>query len=240
MPPSIRCRPTARQPALSPRIEVLLIDLDDTLYPPGNGIWRLISDRIDAYMTDRLGLSTAEAGRLRSSYLEAQGTTLQGLMRDYEIDPSGYLTFVHDLDYPSLLGPDSELRQVLESLPQTKYIFTNASAEHARNVLDALQLEDLFSGIIDIVAVDYANKPDRMAYVRALELIGGPPPEVCLLADDRLVNLRSAHAMGMTTVLVGSGPGQDVDAQIDRLSELPHALPHLLDGNQFEQRRAHE
>jgi len=215
---------------------VLLIDLDDTLYPPGNGVWRLISDRIDAYMTDRLGLSTAEAGRLRSSYLEAQGTTLHGLMGDFEIDPSDYLTFVHDLDYPSLLSPDRELRRVLESLPQTKYIFTNASAEHARNVLDALRLEDLFSGIIDIVAVDYANKPDRIAYVRALELIGAPDPEACLLADDRSVNLRPAHAMGMTTVLVGPGARQDVDAQIDCLAELPHALPHLLDAGQSDGR----
>jgi len=187
-------------------------------------------------MTHKMGLSPAEAGRLRSSYLEAQGTTLQGLMRDFEIDPSDYLTYVHKLDYPSLISPDSELRQVLESLPQKKYVFTNASAEHARNVLDALQLADLFSGIIDIVAVGYANKPDRIAYVRALELIGSPAPEVCLLADDHLENLRPAHAMGMTTVLVGSRTSQDVDVQIDRLAELPRALPHLMDGVRPEER----
>jgi hypothetical protein len=40
----------------------------------------------------------------------------------------------------------------------------------------------------------------------------------------------------MTTVLVGSGNEQGVDAQIDRLAELPQALPHLLDADRSEER----
>ncbi len=229
-------RAASRTSILTSLIEILLIDLDDTLYPPGNGVWRLISDRIDDYMIDRMELPPEEARRLRSNYLEAQGTTLKGLMGDFDIDPSDYLTFVHQLDYPSLIHPDAELRQMLESLPQVKYVFTNASAEHARKVLAALGLTDVFSGIIDIVALGYANKPEHLAYVRALELIGSPDPQGCLMADDRLENLLPARAMGMTTVLVGSGAGMGVDAgvdvRIDRLADLPSVLPHLRDGPQ--------
>ncbi len=192
--------------------------------------WQLISKRIDSYMTNKMGLSQDEAARLRSRYLEAQGTTLKGLMRDFDIDPSDYLAYVHQLDYPRLIQPDPELRKSLESLPQTKYIFTNASAAHAYHVLDALGLTDQFRGVIDVVAMGYANKPDEIAYIRALELIGSPDPETCLMADDRLQNLLPAHAMGMTTVLVGPKTPGEADIHLDRLAELPSAMPSLLDG----------
>lgn len=217
-----------------PTIETLLVDLDDTLYPSDNGVWKRISKRIDAYMADRMGIPPGEAKRLRSSYLEAQGTTLRGLMQDFNIDPLDYLTFVHQLDYQAVILPDPELRSALESLPQAKYVFTNASASHAQSVLAALRMTDAFSGIIDIVAIGYANKPEPLAYTRALELIGSPSPETCLLADDRIENLRPAKAMGMTTVLVGGRALEGADLQIEHLAELPNALPRLLEAAHHE------
>lgn len=180
-------------------------------------------------MTERMGLSVDEARRLRSAYLEAQGTTLKGLMGDFQIDPADYLTYVHQLDYHALLHPDPELRQALISLPQTKYVFTNASAEHAHNVLAALRLTDVFQGVIDIVAMGYANKPEATAYAFALEFVGAPA-EACLMADDRVANLLPAAALGMTTVLVGDGDSINVDISVDRLAHLPNALPQLLQG----------
>ena len=228
-----RPQPEARTRPLDPLIETLLIDLDDTLYPPDNGVWQIISERIDAYMTDRLGLPLEEARRLRSVYLDAQGTTLKGLMGDFELDPSDYLAYVHQLDYSAFIHPDPVLRSALESLPQAKVVFTNASADHARYVLAALKLTDLFSEIIDIVALGYANKPDEEAYLRALDLIGSPAPASCLLADDRLVNLVPAKDLGMTTVLVGPANGSGADVHIERLSDLPRAMPQLLGGLPF-------
>jgi putative hydrolase of the HAD superfamily len=219
-----------RTSTLSTPIKTLLLDLDDTLYPPDNGVWRVVSDRIDSYMTDRLGLSSEEAQRLRTLYLDTQGTTLRGLMRDFQIDPPAYLDYVHQLDYERLIQFDPALRHALEALPQQKVVFTNASADHARKVLAALHLTDLFSGLVDIVALDYANKPEPEAYTRALALIGESHASACLIADDRIRNLLPARAMGMMTVLVGSGPTDEVDARIDRLADLPSALPSLLDG----------
>ena len=180
-------------------------------------------------MVNRIGLSPKEARTLRASYVGMHGTTLTGLMGDFPIDPADYLTYVHQLDYEALIHPDPELRRALEVLPQARYVFTNGSAEHARNTLDALRLTDLFRGIIDIVALDYANKPDPKSYTRALALIGAPDPEACLLADDRIQNLGAASALGMTTVLVGPGPSEAADARVDRLADLPNALPWLLD-----------
>jgi fumarylacetoacetase len=37
-------------------IDTLMIDLDDTLYPPSTGVWGLIGERIDLFMQERVGL----------------------------------------------------------------------------------------------------------------------------------------------------------------------------------------
>jgi putative hydrolase of the HAD superfamily len=209
-------------------IQILLIDLDDTVYPPGNGLWEQISTRIDAYMRERLGLSSAEITFRRQRYVSAFGTTLTGLMHDFDIDPADYLEFVHQVDYAALLKPDPELREALLALPQSKSIFTNASREHALHVLEAVGLGGLFEHIIDIVSLDYRNKPLPEAYVRAVTLAGASTANACLMADDRPVNLAPARELGMTTVLVGPGPSQAADIHLGRLAELPQAIAALV------------
>ena len=86
---------------------------------------------------------------------------------------------------------------MLRSLPQRKIIFTNATVEHALNVLTILGCADLFECIIDVRAVDFISKPDPRAYSRILELIGARGDE-CVLIEDNARNLRPAKALGMT------------------------------------------
>ena len=78
-------------------LRVLLFDLDDTLYARACGLWPAIGQRINAYMVERMGLRPDEARALRQVYLEAYGTTLNGLRHEHGIDPVDYLAFVHDL-----------------------------------------------------------------------------------------------------------------------------------------------
>ncbi len=117
---------------------------------------------------------------------------------------------------------------MLESLPQKKWIFTNADADHAKRVLKVLGIEDCFSGIIDVRALDFLCKPDRKAYVRALDLAGEANPENCVLLDDSIRNLTPAHQLGYTTVLVGSTEQyQAADYSIESLKDLPQVFKQL-------------
>jgi putative hydrolase of the HAD superfamily len=209
-------------------IQHLLIDLDDTVYPPGNGLWEQITGRIDAYMSQKLGLSAAEIALRRAEYVATFGTTLTGLMRDFSIEPVDYLEFVHQVDYRAVLKPDKLLRQALLSLPQAKAIFTNASRDHAEHVLAALGLQGVFNHILDIVSLGYVNKPMPEAYQRAVALVGADSPRACLMADDRAINLAPARDLGMTTVMVGPGASNQADVHLVRLADLPQALPELL------------
>jgi putative hydrolase of the HAD superfamily len=183
-------------------VKHVLFDLDETLYPTETGIMDLISQRINEYMSLRLGIDPDDVASLRRQYYERYGTTGRGLSLHYDIDVQDYFEFVHDLPVEEILQPDARLDAMLESLGVEKAIFTNATARHARRVLRALQVHRHFGCIIGIVELEFVPKPDLRAYHKALELLRTRPEE-CLLIDDRARNLTPGHDLGMTTVLVG-------------------------------------
>lgn len=207
---------------------VLFFDLDDTLYPNTNGLWEAIRLRMTDYLRDPLGFAPGEIQEIRQSYYENYGTTLRGLQTHHEVDEDDYLAYVHDLPLEEFISPNPRLRSMLESLPQTKWIFTNADADHAKRVLKVLGIEDCFSGIIDVRALDFLCKPDKQAYIHALELAGEANPENCVLLDDSIRNLTPAHQLGYTTVLVGSTEqNQAADYSIESLKDLPQVFKQL-------------
>jgi putative hydrolase of the HAD superfamily len=207
---------------------VLFLDLDDTLYPPETGLWKAIRDRIQRYLTERMGFSQAEAERLRGQYLGQYGTTLEGLRRHHRVDVEDYLQFVHNVPIESALKPDPALRALLERIRARKVIFTNASLDHTKRVARALGIEGVIDQYIDIRALDFENKPRLAAYHRALQLTGNPPPPQCVMVEDRPVNLEPAKELGMLTVLVGARSGRDGRHRvIPSLHELLKAVPEL-------------
>ncbi len=206
----------------------MFFDLDDTLYPNTNGLWEAIRLRMTDYLRDTLGFAPGEIQEIRQSYYENYGTTLRGLQTHHEVDEDDYLAYVHDLPLEEFISPDPRLRSMLESLPQKKWIFTNADADHAKRVLKVLGIEDCFSGLIDVRALDFLCKPDRQAYVRALDLAGEANPENCVLLDDSIRNLTPAQQAGYTTVLVGSTEqNQAADYTIESLKDLPQVFKQL-------------
>ena len=189
-------------------IRHVLFDLDETMYPTETGIMDLISERINEYMSVRLGIHPDEVASLRRRYYERYGTTGRGLSLHHDVDAQDYFQFVHDLPVEEILKPDARLDEMLDSLEVEKAIFTNATAEHAQRVLRALQVRRHFGCIIGIAELEYVPKPDVRAYHRALELLRARPEE-CLLVDDRVRNLSPGHGLGMTTVLVGGEDAAD-------------------------------
>lgn len=206
----------------------LFFDLDDTLYPATNGLWDAIRDRMSDYMHARLGISAGQIPELRRLYYETYGTTLRGLQIHYSVNSADYLAYVHDLPLQNFLQPDPTLRSLLGGLPQQKWIFTNADAAHARRVLAHLELEDCFTGIIDVEAMGFHCKPEAEAYRLALELAGENDPRRCVVLDDSPRNLAPALEMGFTTVLIGAnGPDPVAHYCLTRLYDLPQGLSKL-------------
>jgi len=205
------------------KISTLLIDLDDTVYPPTVEVWPLVMKRMFLYMRDFLGIPEDEIPAMRDRLFNRYGTTLRGLQIERGINAKAYLDYVHDVDLSALLSPDPALRSALDRIALPKLIFTNACESHARNVLRLMDLESCFEGIIDVVAVQPYCKPEPEAYHIALELAGSPDPREVLMVDDRLENVAAASSLGMHTVLVSLLP-QDGFRTIPRLALLPDLL----------------
>jgi putative hydrolase of the HAD superfamily len=162
---------------------------------------------------------------MRREFFKKYGTTLGGLMANYPIDPEDYLSFVHDIPVNDYIHRDEKLRNMLIGLPQSKWILTNSDKNHAKRVLSALGVEDLFTGILGVSDMDYHNKPDPYVFRKALLAAGNPTPKVCLFADDIAKNLIPAWEIGFVTVLVGNG--QKTEAVMYQIPEI-HDLSQVL------------
>ena len=207
----------------------LFVDLDDTVYPSSTGLWGAIRRRMDQYMVERLHMSPDEVHTLRPYYFQTYGTTLRGLQIHHQVDAHEFLAYVHDLPLKEYLLPAPELREILLSIPQKRWIFTNADVNHARRVLSVLELEGVFEGIIDIFALEYACKPNELAYQRAMRIAGARTPAECVLIDDSKTNLDGAKMSGFTTLLIHPDGSQEQCEHIilPELQVLPRIMPEL-------------
>lgn len=205
-----------------------LFDLDNTLYPPENGLFGAVDDRINEFLATHLGVCGPAADELRRRYHDQYGITLVGLMEEHGTEPHHYLDFVHQVPVADYLGQDPGLRRLIAALPGRRSIFTNGSRRHALAVIAALGLEGLFEEMFDIVALGFQPKPAPATYRTVLERLGVEPFRAILL-DDLARNLAPARALGMRTVLVGqSAPSPAADFSIRTIQDLPSILPQLL------------
>jgi putative hydrolase of the HAD superfamily len=145
----------------------------------------------------RFDLSPEEAAARRRVYFREHGTTLNGLMAIDRIDPHEFLDFVHDVDL-ACVPANPLLAAAMARLPGRKFVHTNGSVPHAERLLARLELTDLFSGIVDIVASGFEPKPALAGY-RALLQRYAVAPTTAVMVEDMARNLVTAAALGMTT-----------------------------------------
>jgi putative hydrolase of the HAD superfamily len=182
-------------------IDTWVLDLDDTLYSPANGLAEQMKSKIREYLSEYFGTDDAGARRIQTELIAAHGTTLRGLMTTEGLDAHEVLAFERRLDY-SVLRPDALLVEAIAALPGRKFVFTNGSAYHAEQALPRLGLGEHFDGVFDILAGQLIPKPYPESYRRFVEQFA-IDPERAAFFDDLAVNLTVPAELGMATVLVG-------------------------------------
>jgi putative hydrolase of the HAD superfamily len=212
------------------RIQYALFDLDDTIYPRSAGVMGVVSQRIDGFMASRLGMDETLIRQLRPRYWQQYGTTMRGLLQEYQIDAEDYLSYVHDFTVDELLARNERLDDVLAELSWHKVIFTNAPVQHARQVLDALGVAHHFERIFDVRDTGYVGKPDPGAFRHVLAALG-VEGDACIALDDSIPNLKTAKSLSMVAVLVGSAQRMnDVDFAIGNIEEVAEVARDLATG----------
>jgi len=191
------------KPAFS-HVETWVFDLDNTLYPPSARLFDQIDTRMTAYIMKALGLDWAAADDMRGLYWRDHGTTLAGLMRVHDLDPTPYLHEVHDISLDHL-DPDPHLRAAIARLPGRRIVHTNGSAPYAERVLDRRGLSGVIDAVYGVEHADYCPKPERAAFEAVLARDGRRPASAAMF-EDVPRNLEAPHALGMRTVHVAADP----------------------------------
>ena len=178
-------------------VKFWIFDLDNTLYPSSTNLFSGIDKLMASFITQHLNVDHEEAIQIKNDYFQKHGTTLNGLIKNHNIDPHHFLEFVHNIDY-SFLNKNEKLNKEIKSLPGKKIIFTNGSRKHANNVISNMQLDENLFSIFDIVDSDFVPKPERSPYERLIkkyDII----PEQSIFFEDIARNLKPAHDLGMKT-----------------------------------------
>ena len=195
-------------------IQNWIFDLDNTLYRADAEFFSQIDKKMTAYISRYLALQPDKARIVQKEFLAEYGTSLSGMMAVHGMDPAEFLDYVHDVDL-HMLEPDPQLREYIKALPGRKFIFTNGSKGHARNVAGHLNLFDLFDGHFGIEDVDYVPKPKRSPYIKFCDVFD-IDPETAIFFEDNLRNLEVPKHMGMRTVLVTSEEDWGEEPEITR------------------------
>ena len=202
-------------------VDIWIFDLDNTLYPHESRLWPQVDERITLFLQNLFGIDGMSARALQKYYYNRYGTTLRGLMDEHAVSPHDFLDFAHEIDL-SLLDPDPHLGRAIEALPGRKLILTNGSRRHAQNVAGKLGILDHFEEIFDIVAADFAPKPEARTYDRFLEKHDVDPKRAAMF-EDIAKNLVVPDALGMSTVLVlPKSPDPFRDAHEQAAVEAPY------------------
>ena len=178
-------------------IKYWIFDLDNTLYSGQTKVFSEVDKRMSSFISEKLKIDLNEAKKIQKEYFYEYGTTLSGLMQKKNINPNEFLEFVHDIDI-SWLPKDELLREELIKIKEKKYIFSNGSHAHIRNVTNQLGIDDLFDGAFDITDANFLPKPRIEPYKKLIQKFKLDPNK-SILIEDIAHNLEQAKNLGMKT-----------------------------------------
>jgi len=181
-----------------------VFDLDHTLYPPETALFSQIEPRMTAWVMQVAGVDAEEADALRLRYWREYGTTWAGLEKHHGLDLDAFLHDVHQIDF-SVLTPDPALNAAIGALPGRRIVYTNGTADYARNVLRAIDLEGAFDAVYGVQCAGHRPKPERSAFETVFTRDGLEPTRAAMFEDDPR-NLLVPHEMGLATVHVAPEP----------------------------------
>ena len=208
----------------------LLLDLDGVCYGSHNGyplekVFGMVSKRMTKFIQEKLNLDEKKAKELQTNYFYKYNTSLNGLMLHHNVVGEEFLKYVHDIDI-SFMKEDKIMRNELEQLDMEKFIFTNGSAEHAKNILTHLGIYDLFgrNKVFDIQDAAYVPKPESKTFDLMVKKFGINPKETIYI-EDIAKNLSIGHERGCTTVwLINDEHFGKMDSDKDYIS---HKIENL-------------
>ena len=181
-------------------IKYWIFDLDNTLYSGKTKVFEQVDTKMSQYISEKLNTTIQEAKKIQKNYFHEYNTTLNGMIKNHQVDPNEFLEYVHDINI-DFLQKDLKLAEEIKKLDGKKIIFTNGSRKHAINVTKRIGIDQYFDDIFDIVNANFIPKPAMEPYKKLVEK-HKIDPKLCVLVEDIARNLKPAYEMGMKTIWI--------------------------------------
>lgn len=183
-------------------MDLWVFDNDNTLYD-SSIVYKKSMELFFQYISKLLGipisLLSAETARLKQKWHTE--FSIIAFMKEYGIDfeETVYNTYLKiNLEECSIVAPDIERLEILQSINSPKVVFTNNPSIFARRVLSYTGLIGCFLDFIGMEEIGFCDKSDPYAYRIIEEHYKGF--QRIIFCDDFLKNLETAHKLGWTTI----------------------------------------
>lgn len=196
---------------IKPSAPVWLFDLDNTLHNASHAIFPAIMANMNAYIARVLGdgdtpASIEQVNAARTLYWKRYGATLLGLIKHHNVKAEHFLHETHHMeDLLSMIRHEKGLGRMLKRLPGKKIVLTNAPHRYSTAVLRHMGIQRHFENHISIESMrvhrQLRPKPSKLLLRKVMRRHGATASR-CILVEDTLANLRTAHALGLGTVWV--------------------------------------
>ena len=103
------------------KIKFWLFDLDNTLYSGATKVFDQVDKRMSEFISEKLKVSKSEAKKIQKNYFVEYNTTLNGMIKNHEINANEFLDYVHDIDL-NFLKEDKQLDIQISKLNGKKLI----------------------------------------------------------------------------------------------------------------------
>lgn len=211
------------------------------MYSSKTGIGQAVKRNVQDFLVEKCGISEYEAPNVNRELFTTYGSSLAGLRAlGNDIDPDEYHSFVHGRLPYDLILPDSRLRNLLQSIKQSKIIFTNSDRVHAMKALDRLGIRDCFEKIICFETMNpnlqKSCRPDEFPVllkpsIEAMKIAidaAEIDPRRTLFFDDNVKNVAAGKAVGLRTVLVGKSiKSNGADYALETITNMVQIIPEI-------------
>ena len=207
--------------------KTLLFDLDGTLYYVGNKMEKLCDARVKEYLVNNLDISETKAIDLIKEFRENYHYDSEAISDNYPFSQSDFIEYVCDVP-TDCIAQDKELDRILHQIHNPKYIFTDSTQKHVRDVLKKEQVKiDNFIYIYDAHDMEYVFKYRKECFEKFLSKFGLSAEE-CVIFEDNTKNLETAKSCGIITVFIKPNQNEKPDFVDYMFSDIKTALSQIF------------
>ena len=190
--------------------KVLLIDIDNTIYPKSTGLQTELMKRAKEFIKNEIQPNAAQNDNFAKRLVNKHGSIMHGLIVEYKIDAEEFIKYSFNIDVGDYLKPNPSLHRVLNRIALIKIAFSNSPEDYVEKVLDTVGVLDCFSGIYGSRFMNYSTKLDPAVYEKLIRELNTSPSN-CILIDDRRDYILKAKELGLSTIWVNEESSFDIE-----------------------------